>query len=79
MDSFALGLRKAVALREDGRLDRFVEERYSSYCSGIGKQIVDGTTSLEALSDYAMGLEKIDVPSGRQEYLETVVNNVLFR
>ena len=79
MDSFALGLRKALALQADGRLDQFVEDRYASYRSGVGKTIVDGTATLESLSDYAMGLEKIDVPSGRQEYLETIVNNVMFR
>ncbi len=78
MDAFALGLRAAAKIVEDGRIDTFVEDRYSSYKSGIGKAIVDGTTSLEALSDYAMGLTEIKVESGRQEYLETIFNNVLF-
>lgn len=78
MDTFALGLRAAVKIVEDGRIDAFVEDRYSSYQSGIGKAIVDGTTSFEALSDYAMGLTEIKVESGRQEYLETIFNNVLF-
>ena len=78
MDTFALGLRAAVKIVEDGRIDAFVEDRYSSYQSGIGKAIVDGATSFEALSDYAMGLTEIKVESGRQEYLETIFNNVLF-
>ena len=78
MDTFALGLRKALELKADGRLDQFVKERYSSYDSGVGKKIVDGEMTLESLADYAEGLKSIDVPSGRQEYLESVVNRVLF-
>ncbi len=79
MDSFALGLIKAAKLIEDGRIDGFVEERYSSYKSGIGAKIVAGDTSLEELADYA---EKQGAPalpgSGRQENLESIVNTVFF-
>ena len=77
-DTFALGLRKALELKADGRLDQFIKERYSSYDSGVGKKIVDGEMTLESLADYAEGLKSFDVPSGRQEYLESVVNRVLF-
>ena len=34
--------------------------------------------TLESLADYAEGLKSFDVPSGRQEYLEYVVNRGLF-
>ncbi len=79
MDAFALGLRKALEIQADGRIDEFVRERYASYRAGIGEKIVSGKTSFEELSDYAEGLKEIKVESGRQEYLETVVNNILFR
>lgn len=79
MDTFALGLRKALALKEDGRLEAFVKDRYRSYNEGIGKKIVTGATSLEELSDYACGLSAIEVESGRQEYLESIVNHALFQ
>ena len=79
MDTFALGLRKALALKADGRIDEFVHERYASYRTGIGQKIVEGKTSFEELSDYARTLGEIRVESGRQEYLETIVNNVLFK
>ena len=78
MDAFALGLRLAVKLIEDGRIDEFVKERYASYSSGIGKKIVEGKTDLKELSDYAMGLGEISVASGRQEYLESVINEIMF-
>lgn len=78
MDGFALGLRIAAKLIEDGRIDEFVKERYASYNDGIGKKIVDGNTSLKELHDYALTLKDVEVPSGRQEYLESVLNEVMF-
>ena len=80
MDTFALGLRIADRLIKDGRIDAFVAERYASYNTGIGKKIVDGTATIEELEKYAleMGDVKTNI-SGRQEYLESVVNSVMFR
>jgi len=80
MDAFALGLIKAAEIIEDGRIDSFIKERYSSYESGLGKKIREGTTSLEELAAHALELGKPELPgSGRQEYLEAVVNNILYR
>ncbi len=79
MDAFALGLIKAQALIEDGRIDAFVKERYASYETGLGKEIRAGKVTLEGLSDYALTVKEFSVPSGRQEYLEEVLNTVLFR
>jgi xylose isomerase len=78
MDSFALGLRMADKLIRDGRIDKFMHERYASYESGIGKKIVDGATNFDELSTYALAHENIQVASGRQEYLESVLNEILF-
>lgn len=79
MDSFALGLVKAAELMEDGRIDRFTAERYASFSTGIGRRIREGKTNLSELAKRAEELGYPDNPgSGRQEYLESVVNNVLF-
>lgn len=79
MDTFALGLRFADKLIRDGRIDRFVEERYASYRSGIGKRIVDGTVTLQELEAYALKMGDVKTnTSGRQEYLESVMNQVMF-
>ena len=79
MDTFALGLLKAARLIEDGRIDSFIAQRYSSFRTGIGARIRSDEVSLEELSAYA---EKMGAPalpgSGRQEYLESVVNDILF-
>jgi xylose isomerase len=80
MDTFALGLRIAIKMIEDGRIDKFVEERYSSWNTGIGKDIIDGKVGFEELEKYA--LEKGEVTdslgSGRQEMLESIMNNIMF-
>ena len=80
MDTFALGLLKAAALIEDGRIDEFVQARYASYReTEIGKKILSDSTSLEELSAYAEKLGNAALPgSGKQERLESIVNNVLF-
>ena len=79
MDAFALGLIKAAAIIEDGRIEEFVKDRYSSYSDGIGKKIRDRSITLEEAAAHAAELKKPASPgSGRQEYLETVLNNILF-
>ncbi len=78
MDAFALGLRKAVKMIEDGRIDEFKEERYRSYQTGIGEKISQKSTNFEELSEYALKHDDINVQSGRQEYLESVLNSILF-
>jgi len=80
MDTFALGLKAAAKLIEDGRIDKFVDDRYASWTTGIGADIIAGKATMEDLEKYA--LEKGEVTdsltSGRQEYLESVVNQIMF-
>ena len=80
MDTFALGLRIAVKMIEDGRIDKFVDDRYASWTTGIGKDIIDGKVNMADLEKYA--LEKGEVTdsltSGRQEYLESILNSIMF-
>lgn len=81
MDTFALGLIKASQIIEDGRIDDFIAKRYSSYHkSQIGKKILSNQTSLEELFAYAENLCAPELPgSGKQENLENIVNNILFK
>ncbi len=79
MDTFALGLIKAAELVEDGRIDAFVKEKYASFEDGIGRKIREGKTSLCELADIAAEKKAPAGPgSGAQEYLESVLNQVLF-
>ena len=78
MDAFARGTKIAAAIRADGVLDNFVAERYASYNDGIGKKIEDGDISFAELESYM--LEKgtpEGIQSGRQEYLENIINDYL--
>lgn len=78
IDSFALGLRAAAALIEDGRLDKFVEERYASYKTGVGADIVAGKYTLDQLEAMASERWNTRAASGREEYLQEIINSVIF-
>ena len=79
MDTFALGLKIAYKIIEDGRIDSFVADRYASYNEGIGAEIVSGKATLESLSAYALSLNVVEEKkSGAQEYLEGVINQIMF-
>jgi len=79
MDAFALGLKAADKLILDGRIEDFVAKRYAGYQTGIGAEIVSGKATLESLSDYVLKQGDVQaVSSGRQERLESILNDVLF-
>ena len=77
MDAFARGLKVAHAIREDGRLAQFVQDRYSSYDSDIGAKIEAGTTSFAELEQYALSNGEPSLLSGRPEMLENLVNDFI--
>jgi len=78
MDAFARGLKIAAAIRKDGRLADFVRERYSSWDSALGVRIEKGKADFKELESYI--LKKGDAApnaSGRQEFLENLVNEFI--
>ncbi len=78
MDTFARGLRIAAAIRKDGRLADFVKERYSSWDDGIGAKIEAGKCGFKDLEAYIMKKgEAAACVSGRQEYLENLINEFI--
>jgi xylose isomerase len=78
MDAFARGLKIAAAIRADGVLQDFVKGRYASWSRGIGHEIEAGQHSLESLEAYMLQKGNPDGnQSGRQEYLENLVNQYL--
>ena len=57
----------------------FIKERYSSFDSELGQRIRGGKATLAELASRADELGAPALPgSGRQEYLESVVNQILF-
>jgi xylose isomerase len=77
MDAFARGLKIAHKLLESGELEAFVQERYSSFDTGIGKEISEKKVGFKELEDYALKQVGITNNSGRQEYLESIVNRYI--
>lgn len=78
MDAFARGAKIAAAIRKDRILIDFVAQRYSSYDSGIGQQIENGSATFETLEQYM--LQKGEIApnqSGRQELIENLINDYL--
>jgi xylose isomerase len=79
MDAFALGLLIADKMIKDGRIDTFTEERYNSFKSGIGAEIVAGKANMADLEKYALSMGDVKTnKSGKQEYLENIMNSLMF-
>jgi len=78
MDAFARGLRIAAAIRKDGRLAEFVKQRYSSWDTGLGRRIEQRKENFASLETYMLDKGEADANiSGRQEYLENLINEFI--
>jgi len=78
MDAYALAYKLAVKIRAEGKLEAFVADRYASFDSGYGASIENGKIGFKALEKLV--LTKLGEPkpkSGRQEYLENLLNTYL--
>lgn len=77
MDAFARGLEIAHRIIEDGKFAEFIHQRYSSFDHGVGAEVEMGSQSLDSLSSYALKIEPPVLDSGRQEYLENLLNRYI--
>jgi xylose isomerase len=78
MDVCARALTIAGRMIEDGALDKHVKDRYSEWDSADGKAILAGKVSLADLAKKVEGSNSDPKPrSGKQEYLENLVNSYL--
>jgi len=77
MHTFAKGLRVAAHLLQDGVFESFKAKRYESYSEGIGKDIVNNRVGFSELEAYALIHGVTPNVSGRQEYLESVLNQYI--
>ena len=78
MDAFSKGLLIAHKIIEDKVLSNFIEERYSSHNSGIGKQIMAGEVGLEEVEQWILKQKNPVLQSARQEMLENIINSYMF-
>ena len=77
MDSFAIGLKVAAKLIEDKVIDNILDERYASFKTGIGADIVAGKANFKTLEEYALNNSEIKVQSGRLERVRDIINQYL--
>lgn len=77
MDTFARGLKVAAKLIEDKVFENFITNRYASYNDGIGKDIVEGKVGFKELEQYALENGATPNVSGRQELLESILNQYI--
>ena len=78
MDVCAQGLRAAAAMLEDGELSQFLVDRYKDWSSPDATRMLSGEMDL---AEIYQNVKKRDInprpKSGKQEYLENVVNRFL--
>tara|TARA_R110002096_G_scaffold17196_2_gene59432 strand:- start:7847 stop:9196 length:1350 start_codon:yes stop_codon:yes gene_type:complete len=79
MDSFARGLLVAHEILENSSLVDSRGERYASFDSGQGQAFANGDLSLQDLRDYAAKQGEPRKLSGRQEWVENVINDFIYR
>ena len=78
MDAYALAFKIARQILADGKFEDFVADRYSSFDSGFGQDIETGKANFKSLEKLV--LTKLGEPkqlSGKQEYLENLLNTYL--
>lgn len=81
MDSYAAGLLVAARMHEEGVINDLVAERYSSFDSGIGATVEDGTATLASLEEHALDIPQAELmASVKSDHLESVkatINNYI--
>ena len=81
MDAFAAGLLVAAKMHEDKVIENLQAERYSSFDSGIGATIENGTASLASLEEYALDIPQSKlIEATKSDHLESVkatINNYM--
>lgn len=77
MDTFARAILTAQAILESGEYLDIRKQRYASFDSGKGKSFERGNVSLEELRKLAHRNGEPQQISGRQEYLENLLNKFI--
>jgi xylose isomerase len=78
MDVTARALLIAEKMLQDGALERHVDARYAGWKDGFGRDVLDGKLGLDAVAARVLAGNTDTMPSsGRQEYLENLLNTYL--
>jgi xylose isomerase len=77
MDAFARALIIADNILQKSDYKKIRQERYASFDSGKGKEFEEGKLSFEDLRNYAIEHGEPKVISGKQEYMENIINRFI--
>ena len=77
MDTFARALITADAILQKSDYKKFRSQRYASFDAGKGKEFENGKLTLEDLRDLAIQNGEPETKSGKQEWLENIINQYL--
>ncbi len=77
MDAFARALITADSILNKSDYKKLRKERYATFDSGSGKEFEEGKLSLEDLRTYAIENGEPAIKSGKQEYLENIINRFI--
>jgi len=77
MDTFARALIVADNILQKSDYKKVRTDRYASFDSGKGKEFEEGKLTLEDLRAYAIEQGEPAVKSGKQEYLENIINRFI--
>ncbi|HCL04899.1 MAG TPA: xylose isomerase, partial [Chitinophagaceae bacterium] len=77
IDTFARALVVADKVLNLSDYKKIRAERYASFDSGKGKEFEEGKLTLEDLRNYAVAQGAPAVKSGKQEYLENLINRYI--
>src|SRR6185436_15572126 len=77
MDTFARALIIADNILQKSDYKKLREERYASFDNGKGKEFEEGKLSLEDVREFALSNGEPKQISGKQEWLENLVNHFL--
>jgi xylose isomerase len=78
MDAYARALVIADRINRDGKLDDFKSSRYASFGQPDGQRFEAGDMSLGDLRDLAASNPEPVLESGRQEWVENLMNDYMF-
>jgi xylose isomerase len=77
MDAFARAMIIADKILHQSDYRKIRAERYASFDSGKGAAFEAGKLSLEDLRNYAIEKGEPEIRSGRQEYMENIINRFI--
>jgi xylose isomerase len=79
IDTFARGLLIAQEILEKSPLVEFRKERYASFGKGQGRAFAAGELTLDDLRNHAARNGEPKQISGKQEWVENIINDYIFR